>query len=336
MLTAHVIGDYTHVTDLVYSEYVPSIRVSYGLDLTDDENILTTVVNLHGQPLKIFSTKYDEFLDGSGTPYSTVDRDDALREFAGQNSSKDVNIQDQTTPAVISRANLTHAETTVAIETVIDTYTVTVASATGISIGDYLVLFNPTERRFSQFFVVGVTGPLITLDSPLDFAYPVGSFVSAGTTNLNVDGSTTPVVFGVRGTTVPPESVPIEFDVTRLIFTCKTTNPVSLIEFGDLPKLLRGLQIRKRDGVYQNIFNFKSNGELAGVCYDWTPYEATNPNQGQNGFVARITFGGQSKMGVVVRLGAGEDLENIVQDDLRLLESLGVILEGHITDPPIP
>jgi hypothetical protein len=150
MLTAHVIGDYTHVTDLVYSEYVPSIRVSYGLDLTDDENILTTVVNLHGQPLKIFSTKYDEFLDGSGTPYSTVDRDDALREFAGQNSSKDVNIQDQTTPAVISRANLTHAETTVAIETVIDTYTVTVASATGISIGDYLVLFNPTERRFSS------------------------------------------------------------------------------------------------------------------------------------------------------------------------------------------
>jgi hypothetical protein len=40
--------------------------------------------------------------------------------------------------------------------------------------------------------------------------------------------------------------------------------------------------------------------------------------------------------GVVVRLGAGEDLENIVQDDLRLIESLGVILEGHITDPPIP
>lgn len=336
MLTAHVIGNYTHITDLVYSEYIPNMRVSYGRDINDEDNILTTVVNLHGQPLKTFSTRYDQFLDANGIPYSTEGRDLALKEFASQNSAVDTNVQDQTTPVVIARANNTHAETTTASVPAIGDYSIDVTSGLGISVGDYFVIFNPTSRRFSQFLVIGVAGTTITVDSPFDFAYPAGSFVSAGTTNMNVDGSGTPVIFGVRGTTVVPESVPIEFDVTRLIFTCKTTGPVSLIDFGDLPKLLRGLQIRTRDGVYQNLFNFKSNGELAGLCYDWTPYEASNPNQGQNGFVARLTFGGQSKMGVVVRLGAGEDLEAIVQDDLRLLESFGVIVEGHITDPPIP
>lgn len=55
--------------------------------------------------------------------------------------------------------------------------------------------------------------------------------------------------------------------------------------------------------------------------------------QQQDGFTGRLTFGGQSKMGVVIRLNQGEDLQMLVQDDLSTLDSLSIICEGHtVTD----
>ena len=64
--------------------------------------------------------------------------------------------------------------------------------------------------------------------------------------------------------------------------------------------------------------------------YDWTPYLATNPQQGQDGFLFRLTFAGMNKLGVAIRLNPGEDLQFLVQDDLSGITVLEVTAEGHV------
>ena len=82
-------------------------------------------------------------------------------------------------------------------------------------------------------------------------------------------------------------------------------------------------------GKSQNIFNVKSNGEIAGIMLDWNPYQSGLGSQAVNGFAARLTFNGDEKLGVVKRLNIGEDLEFVIQDDLTDITSFEVMGEGH-------
>jgi hypothetical protein len=243
----------------------------------------------------------------------------------------DVHVGDQTTPIIIAPFSNRTNDTTLAITAAQYAYTFTVADATGIAIGSYLTLFHPPSVRFSQFYCTAITGPLVTVDSPMDFAYPAGTYVDIGTTEMAVDGSRTPKVFGLRGVGSPP-GIELEVDITRVIFSCITATPVDLSLFGDLARLTRGLLLRKRDGTTWNIFNVKDNKELSGIMYDWTPFAASNPSQGVDGFSGRLTFAGPSKIGVASRLKLGEDLEILVQDNLSGLTSFSIVAEGHIVD----
>ena len=60
--------------------------------------------------------------------------------------------------------------------------------------------------------------------------------------------------------------------------------------------------------------------------YDFEIQQATQSQQ--DGFTGRLTFAGQNKFGAVVRLGAGEDLQVIIQDDLTSLVLFEIIAEG--------
>lgn len=244
---------------------------------------------------------------------------------------QDVFIQDQTTDVIVANFNQVTNSTTLNGAVAIDDRIIIVTSATGIVEGSYIILFNPASVRFTPFFAIGVAGTSITLDGPIDFDYPDGTFVDVAITDLSVDGSGTPEVFGLRGTGIPP-GVDLKFDITRIIFEMTCDSAISLDLFGNITALTRGLLVRTRNARYKNIFNVKTNGEIAGVMYDWTPFESINPNQGIDGFIARLTFGGQSKIGVVIRLALGEDLEVHIQDNLTAITSFKMIVEGHIVD----
>lgn len=247
--------------------------------------------------------------------------------------AQDVALQDQTTPVVIANFNEVHNSTTLSVVTAFGDYTITVADATGFVVGDYLIMFSPDDKRFYFGHVLNVAALVITLDTPIDFAFPVGAFVDATLDDMSVNGSVTPRVFGLRGLGVAP-GVDLKVDITRVIFQCITTSAVDLSLFANLVALTNGLVLRHRDGAIntQNIFNVKTNAEIAGIMYDFTVYAQTNPVQGVDGFVSRLTFGSQGKIGVVVRLPVGEDLELIVQDDLSTLTSFKIVAEGHIVD----
>lgn len=244
-------------------------------------------------------------------------------------SCLDVCVQDQTTPPLVAYFSLLEHETFLAADTAINDLSFTVTDSTGFSIGDYLSLFSVIANRFYLASILGIAGNIISLDTPLDFAYLTGDFVTAGTRNMNVNGDVTPVIFGVRNT---EEAIGSAFDITRVIFSCLADGVVDLSKFGDLDALIKGVVLRRKNGIYQNVFNAKTNGELKNLMFDFDILSAINPAQGQNGFTGRLTFAGQNKMGVAIRLEPGEDLQIIIQDDLTDLIEFTAISEGHLVD----
>ncbi len=259
----------------------------------------------------------------------------------GFNRGMDVNAQDQTTDDVIVKFNKVSNSTTLSIAGSIDDRTLTLTSVAGEAAGKYIILFDPLGKRFTPYHQVGAAvGNVITIDGPLDFDYPSGTFVDLTDTNMAVDGSSTPQIFGLRGTGAPP-GVDIDFDMTRITISCLTATAVDLSKFGDLDVLTNGLQFRQRNNRYKNSFNVKTNREIDAIFgLNFKPYSATNPVQGQHGYTAMLTYADMGNIGVSKRLPIGTDFESIVQDNLLVAQSGGrqitlleIYAEGHIVEP---
>lgn len=242
----------------------------------------------------------------------------------------DVNIQDQTTPSIILPLAQQLGTTNLTIDAVLDSYDVTVDSVVGMVVGDHFRIIDPANDWFYFGSILAINGNVVTLDTTMDHAYIATSEVTWSNINMAVDGSVTPVHFHLRTGT---PSIPSSVDITRMIMVCQCDTRVDLNKFGDIAGgLTRGIVFREENGHRNNIFNIKTNAGLAGIAYDWTPYDASNPAQGINGFSWRLTFGGQSKIGVVLRVEDDGQLGMIVQDDLTSLVSLFCVVEGHVVD----
>ena len=290
---------YTEINGTIYAFYKKSV----------DELILTI--------------DYSDILDINGVAYTSQTVFTDLIEGSG--SKIDVVLQDSTAPLMVVKASNLITETTLTTQTAKNDYIINVADATSFIIGGYLTIYSVDANRVFFSEILFVDGLSITLDSPLDFEFLVGSFVSVGSINMNVDGSVTPQIFGLRNPT--GLDVPLKFDITRLMFKCLTDGSNDLSKFGDITGgLLRGVVIRRVDGVYRNIFNAKTNGELKSLMYDFQIQEVKGSQQ--DGFTGRLTFAGQNKMGAVIRIGADEDLQIVIQDDLTSLNRFIIIAEG--------
>jgi hypothetical protein len=327
------VGDFYHYHSDEYNHHLHPSEISVR-EMPDGR--IRFSLNLKGRSKNLDVQEHfdvNDVLDRFGNPYGT-DIYDIMRSI---NVGADVNLSDQTTPAIIAPFNRITNSTFITQQVNIDDYVVTVDDPTGASIVpglNYLVLFDPVSERFSQFNITGISGNILTLDRFIDFAYPPGTFCDIGRFNMGGEVGTmaNPVIYGLRGTGAPP-GVDITFDVTRVLITARTDTPVSLAEFCDIPQLQNGLLFRRRDGEFRNIFNLKSNAGIKAIAYDWTPYAATNPSQGQDGMGARLTLGGQNKIGVVIRLPIGDDLECLICDDFTDIAELSIVAEGHITNP---
>lgn len=244
------------------------------------------------------------------------------------NGSLPVTLQDATSPLIMMPLRLeTRAPSVLTADTVVDTHTITVADVAGVTVGMGILLRSVNDNRFSHFHVRIINGNILTLDSPMDFAYTVANAtVDFFTENMAVDGSVTPKIFSLRSGSSP--QIPTTADITRLIIACETTTSPALNEFGDIPILSEGCVLRHRDGVIRNIFNVKSNLELANLADMFQLYSAIGT--GTNGFVSRIGFAGSDHLGVVIRVMPDEDLEFQIHDNLTGLIKLYVIAEGHV------
>jgi hypothetical protein len=193
----------------------------------------------------------------------------------------------------------------------------------GIIAGDEILLLEPPHSRSFYAEVVSVATNTITLDRPIDHDFTAADTLGRiVTTNMAVDGSVTPQIFSIRAGFT-------ETDIVRFIITIIGDGPMDDGKFGNLAKLTRGLTLRIYDGFQKTILNFKTNGEIKQFCFDGTYTPGTLGPSGAEGFSARITYGGQSKHGVVLRIGTDDVIQLVVQDDLTGLVSLKASAQGH-------
>jgi len=263
------------------------------------------------------SVNITEIQDYSGNSY-TVSQ---FIEFYEGATSMDVTLQSSTSPLVINKATELIAETTLSALAVEDEKTFVVSSTTGALVGQQLTVYSTINNRISFFTVLAINGSTITVDSPIDWAFELGDYAQFGNTNLAVNGSVTPRVFGIRNPTA--QDIDLKVDLTRMILSMKLTSSSDYDEFGNIPRLTNGLVCRFVDGFKQNIFNIKDNREMDTLMYElkFIPASGNAPD----GLSGRFTF---EKLGSVIRLRPFEDLQFIVQDNLTSITTFEIETQG--------
>lgn len=239
-------------------------------------------------------------------------------------------VQDQTTRSLSVPFLKERSSTTLASDTVADGINrdVELSPGHGALVGDILELADTsTGSLFMQSQITAVNVNTITLDQPINRVYTAaGSVVVLSNDDMNVNGLVTPQVFSILP--LPNQAG----DMVRIIFEMRDDADMDFTTFGGLASLANGcvLRVNNGDGTYRNLFNIKNNGDIIEQCFD---YSFLQPKQGGTikGFSARLTWGGQSKHGVVIRLDGtkGEALEVVVQDDLTGLTRFHVTAQGH-------
>lgn len=263
-----------------------------------------------------------------------TDEDGQLMEFNSR-GHQEVEIASQVSPALIlDFSTIVNGEETLTTQAEVDEKIIYVTGVTGVAVGDHIVLTNPTLNIFYVGAILAINTLAITVDAPISNQFPIANtYVNFTSVKMNVDGSTTPVIFSLRtGESAVAPLTNIVADFTRVLLTMITTNPSNLSLFGDQPALTNGCVLREKygDGTYHNIRTVKSNFDLKKIAYDLDPFFATNPGQGVNGLGWRLTFGGEEKMGTVIRLDSTKDLEWVIQDDLLLIVQFESVGEGAL------
>jgi hypothetical protein len=239
------------------------------------------------------------------------------------NGGVPVNIQDQHSRAFDLHFAKQVVETTLAVAATPGDTALTLTSATSFA-NDLTI--NVTDGVSYPFFGIQVGAPsgnIITLDRPVDHAIISGTPVYAGSHHLEVNGSVTPQIFQVG-----PIGTTYEVDVTRILGYIQDDVVMDDVKFGGITRLTNGVQLRKNNDAFENLWNMKSNGEIALHCFD-AQYTDKAP-AGSYGYRFRNTFAGQDKHGVTLRLEAGDILEVMVQDDLTGLEQFLMMAQGHL------
>jgi len=228
-------------------------------------------------------------------------------------------IQDQTSPALTVPFLQERATVTLGADTVVNSRDIELVAGHGAVVGEIIELAEIGTNNFIQADVLGVNanGTTVSLDQPLNRIYTVGNSVALRSIkNMLVDGSTVPQVFSILP--LPSQAG----DMVRIIIEIRGEPGKALdyTTFGSANELDVGcvLRINHGDGTYTNKFNFKSNSDFFEQGFDHSFSDAKASGNTINGFTARVTWGGQSKHGVVIRVDGslGEALELVIQDDL--------------------
>jgi len=248
------------------------------------------------------------------------------------NGAIPVNLQDQTSPTIILRMNeLLNSVVLVGAYSVGD-HILTFEPGHGFVIGNYVCLQDWDSvneiPRFYQAAVLSLVGDIVTFDRPLDYPFDGGSLTlgCANRTNANmgaiVGTPVSPVIFRIK---------PLfgQWDITRIMFQIVDAGAMDDGLFGSQTALPNGLVFRTKNGYYYNRFNIKNNGDWGLVAFDGL-YSAKAP-AGLNAFRSRLTFGGQNKVGAVIRLDSqlNDEFQLLIGDTIAQT-SVQVMVEGHV------
>lgn len=213
--------------------------------------------------------------------------------------------QDDISFAVLPYLTREISATSFASAGTVDTNTVTLAAGHGVVVGDSVIVKGLYIGR-----ALVVAGNVITLNQRFNLTFPIGTVCYRGSPNMVVDGSVSPMLFGL-------EAAPgIKFDVYKMRLAFRGTAEPDDAKFAMLAAALaNGMIVRARISAtrYNNYFNARNNSEfhLRGNL----TYNAKAP-AGSFGMVFEFPL--KDDNGVALRIDGttGSRLEIIIQDKL--------------------
>lgn len=208
-----------------------------------------------------------------------------------------------------------------ASDTTIDTWQVTLGAGHGVEVGN-TICFRENGRHYQAVAIVVATN-LITLDTPLDYAFTTKATAFRSSESMNVNGSVTRQIFKVA----PPLGA--TWDILGCEFIITDNTAMDDGTFGGIAALTRGVVVRKKDTVYKNIFNVKTNGDFAFRC-DSVRYADKPPSGTGYGFSAYRTFNIRNEVAIRLDGDLGDEFQVIIQDDLTGLSSFRAGVWGHV------
>jgi len=237
-----------------------------------------------------------------------------------------VNVHDQKTRSIDFFFGRLDNLTTLSANADPEDMTLTLTDTTGFTDGKVVGVFSLNE--VDDFYLGGQigapSGSVITVDTPVDVPLASGSAIAATTINMAVDGSSVTQVFQIGPVAAGSTSV---VDVTRIMGHILDSTAMDDGKFGGISALTNGVVLRKNDGLITNLWNVKTNADLALICYDFK-YSDKAPG-GQFGANFRNSYAGQGNHGVVLELLPTEYLEILIQDDLTGLDEFTMMAQGH-------
>lgn len=236
-------------------------------------------------------------------------------------------IQDQTTQAIDIWFTAPRGDVVTATAATQGEYSVTLEAGHGAVVG--YVIESRTADNYVQALIIAVVGDVITVNTPWSRTFPIGTVVALGDPRMDVLGAATPA--GAVVYSIDPSALQ-RIDVTRIIVSIEDTTAMDFTTFGNLAALANGCVLRKlqSDGNFNNLFAWRTNGDLIERAFEHT--FQSKVGGGGFGFVAKSTWAGPGNRGVSLRLAGTDDeqLQLVVQDDLRALSKFRCIVQGHV------
>ena len=242
----------------------------------------------------------------------------------------DVYLQDQTTRSVdFALLRSLGGPYTLAADTVIGSYQITLSPGHPFVGGEMIFLASPEQRLTASVLLVAVDTLTLNVPVPVVFS-ALTTYVGNVSANMNVNGSVTPVAFYV----LIGAAALVSVDITRVHIWIVDDAAMDDTKFAGIAALTRGClpRVVRADGSIEYSGNvFRTNGEL-GLSASEKTYEDKSGG-GLYGLTVRYILGGQSGRGVVIRLAPGDRFEILIQDDLTAVSSIYATAQGHYVSP---
>lgn len=240
-----------------------------------------------------------------------------------RSTTDSIYLADQTTEIIDVYACQTINAITLSESVTIDTKTCKLTAWHSVVVGN-IICFKQ-DSHFFQAKVINVSTNDITLDRPFDFAFTTSSNLVRSTNNMNVDWSVTPQIFKVT-----PIWTTVKFDITRIILMITDWTAMDSWTFWWIPALTNWITIRKKDWVYKNIFNSKTNWDFSLHC-DIVEYDSKAPSW-QYWIKILRRFSWQENNWVTIRLDPNnnDEFQIIIQDNLTWLINFNCVVQWHV------
>jgi hypothetical protein len=220
----------------------------------------------------------------------------------------------------------TATSTTFAVAATAGSTQITLTSAAGFAVGDYLHIQDGVSEIVHPKITV-LVGTLATLDRPIDNSYAIGDTITKAILTMNASGTlASPQSFKA----FPSATEVWHIDTITLEMTHSSAGDNGL--FGNLSALTNGMVLRVYNGttgLNTTLANWKTNGDIV-VDIGNISYSARSGGGGSYGTNSIGNFKGNAGSVVFVDGIAGDYMEILIQDNLSTLNSFRVKVQGHI------